>query len=347
MTRWIGGPLFDACFFFGSGLVALAAGLVMLAAPSTVLPLWFAWLLLIEGPHLCATWQRTYLDASWRRERARLMWASLLWLLPGPLLLLATWLSGRPEPFLLFLGAVALWSFHHAVRQHHGILSIYQRLAKVGPAARAADKWLLHAILWTAFVLLIVAHPANGVRDMLGDLATGLVTGIALLLGAAMIAWAALLVSRWRRGDPLAPGLFALVVATGTTLFSLLVVGLHEPLLAHPRTVEQVFLAATIVSGTLHGLQYIGIVIATERRRATHGAPLAAYTVMVAASLLYVWLNLARGGAPVGAAPGAPTAQMFLALYWGLFCHHFWLDQKIWRPSRDARLRSDLGLEAA
>lgn len=352
-VRWIGGPLFDACFFFGSGVVALAAGLVMLCAPATVLPLWFAWIWLVEGPHLCATWQRTYIDATFRRERPRLLATSLLWFLPGPALLLASWISGRPEPFQLFLGAVALWSFHHAVRQHHGIMAVYQRLGQAGAPERRFDTLLLHGVLWGAFGVFLLAHPTN--RNLLGVAAMPAPVLIALgsLLALAMGAWAVRLLLRWRGGSAVAPGAFGLLVAAGVTLFSMFVVGLREPLLANPLTTEQVFMAATLVSGTVHGLQYIGIVIATERRRAAGDAslsarlgkaPLAAYAVMLGVSLLYVAISVARGGAPVGAAPGSDSAQVFLAIYWGLFCHHFWLDQKIWRPSSDARLRSELGL---
>jgi hypothetical protein len=355
-ARWIGGPLFDACFFFGSGIVALAAGLLMLSAPVTVLPLWFAWIWLVEGPHLCATWQRTYLDAGFRRERGRLLVTSLLWFLPGLALLLVSWMSGRPEPFLLFLGAVALWSFHHAVRQHHGIMSIYQRLGKAGAPERKFDTLLLHGVLWAAFGLFLLAHPTN--RQLIGIAALPAPVLIALgaLLALAMALWAAKLLVRWRRGSAVVAGAFGLTVACGTTLFSLFVVGVREPLLANPLTPEHVFMAATVVSGTVHGLQYIGIVIATERRRSAGEtslaarlgkAPLAAYGLMLAVSLLYVAISVARGGAPVGAAPDSSSAQVFLAIYWGLFCHHFWLDQKIWRPSSDARLRSELGLGAS
>lgn len=347
-ARWIGGGRFDACFFFGSGVVALAAGLLMLSAPATVLPLWFAWIWLVEGPHLCATWQRTYFDAGFRRERGPLLVTSLLWFLPGPLLLLASWASGRPEPFQLFLGAVALWSFHHAVRQHHGILSIYQRIRQVGAAARKFDSRMLHGVLWAAFALFLLAHPAN--RQLIGAAALPqpVFTALGAVLALAMAAWTVVLLVRWRRGGAVAPGVFGLAVAAGSTLFSMFVVGLREPLVANPLTPEHVFMAATLVSGTVHGLQYIGIVVATERRRAViSAAPMKVYIVMLAASLLYVAISVARGGAPVGAAPDTTAAQVFLALYWGLFCHHFWLDQKIWRPSLDARLRSELGLEAA
>jgi hypothetical protein len=360
-TGWIGGPRFDAFFFFGGGVLSVAAGLLMLARPATVLPLWFAWIWLVEGPHLCATWQRTYLDAGFRKQRPRLLATSLLWLVPGPLLLVVSWVSGEPGPFLLYLGFVALWSFHHAIRQYHGIQSIYQRLGGVDAATRKLDGRLLHGILWLAFALFLFTHPVN--REMLGLApqpgAGGrlVLTLLDWVLALAVLAWAALLFARWRRGAAVKAGLFGLGVAAGTMLFTFFVVGLREPLLAGAMTTEQVFMAATLVGGILHGLQYLGIVIATERRRAFAGAttlaarlgkaPRLAYAAMVAASLLYVALNVARGAAPVPTFDNPAVAQMFLALYWGLFCHHFWLDQKIWHPSRDARLRTELGMGGA
>jgi hypothetical protein len=362
-TGWIGGPSFDAFFFFGGALLALAAGLLMLAAPWTVLPLWFAWIWLIEGPHLFGTWQRAYLDNGYRRQHKRMLATSLLWFVPGPLLLCVSWFTGQPEPFLLFLGFVAIWSFHHAIRQHHGIQSIYQRLGGVDAATRKMDGRLLHGILWMIFILFLLAHPLN--RELIGlapVLGSGDLIVITLLGGAlalAVLAWAAMLVLRWRRGHALKAGVFGLVVAVGTLLFTFFVVGLREPLLVEAMTTEQFFMAATLVGGILHGIQYIGIVIATERRRAVSGetegslsarfgkAPLLAYAVMLVVSLLYVLLNLARGAAPFWESATPFLTQLFLALYWGLFCHHFWLDQKIWKPSADARLRAELGLGSA
>lgn len=362
-TGWIGGPKFDAFFFFGGGLLAVAAGLLMLAAPWTVLPMWFAWIWLIEGPHLFGTWQRAYLDAGYRRQHKRLLVTSLLWFVPGPLLLCVSWFTGQPGPFLLFLGLVAIWSFHHAIRQHHGIQSIYQRLGGVDAATRKTDGRLLHAILWLIFILFLLAHPLN--RELIGlapVLQNADMIVVALLAGAlalAVLYWMAMLLLRWRRGDPLKSGVFGLVVAVGTLLFTFFVVGLREPLLTAAMNTEQFFMAATLVGGILHGIQYIGIVIATEKRRAETGetqgalsarfgkAPLLAYSAMLGGSLLYVVLNLARGAAPYWSAPSPFLTQLFLALYWGLFCHHFWLDQKIWKPSADARLRAELGLGSA
>jgi hypothetical protein len=357
---WIGGPMFDLCFFFGAGVLAVGAGLLALAFPATIVPMWFLWLWLIEGPHLAATWQRTYLDARCRRERRRMLWVGLLWLLPPALALWVSWLLGRPEVFLLLLAAAALWSYHHAVRQHHGIVSVYQRLGGASESARRLDSRLLHGTMWGAFVLFLFVHGFN--RQQLGmtpELNSAERMFAAVLAGALLVAvcgWVLALVQRWRRGEAVRPALLALFVALGCTLFAFFAVGMREPLLPGALTPEQVFMAASVVAGIVHGMQYLGMVIATSRRRAQGDAgiaavfgrkPLLAYGAMVLLSLLYVWLTFLRAAPPPGQVEVSRTAQMFLALYWGLFFHHYWLDQQIWKPSQDARLREELGLGKA
>ena len=348
---WIGGRSFDRCFFFGAGMLAVAAGSLALAVPATIMPLWLLWLWLIEGPHLVATWQRTYLDAQCRRERRRMLLVSLLWLLPAPFMLIASWWLGRPDLFLLLLGGAALWSYHHAVRQHHGIVSVYQRLGKASAQARLLDSRLLHATMWGAVALFIFVHHFNraqlGLAPALGHGERVVAAVLAGALGLAVCGWMLALVQRWRRGETLRPGLLALFVAVGSTLFAFFAVGMREPLLPGVLTPEQVFMAASVVAGIVHGMQYLGMVIATSRRRAADvfgRKPLLAYGVMVVVSLLYLWLTFLRGAPPPGQLAPSHAAQMFLALYWGLFFHHYWLDQQIWKPSVDARLRAELGL---
>ncbi len=357
-TGWIGGAGFDLCFFFGAGVLAVVAGMLALAVPATIMPMWFLWLWLIEGPHLVATWQRTYLDAQCRRERRRMLLVSLLWLLPAPLALWASWLLGQPDLFLLLLAAAALWSYHHAVRQHHGIVAVYQRLGKATPGARRLDSRLLHGTMWGAFVLFLVVHGFNrqtlGLGAAAGPVETILIAALAGALLLAVCGWALALVLRWRGGNTVKPGLLALFVALGCTLFAFFAVGLREPLLPGALTPEQVFMAASVVGGIVHGMQYLGMVIATSGRRAAGEdaglaalfgrKPLLAYGAMVVISLLYVWLTFLRDAPPPGKVDSSATAQMFLALYWGLFFHHYWLDQQIWKPSSDARLRGELGL---
>jgi hypothetical protein len=362
---WIGGRRFDLFFFFGSSALAVLLGVLVVAAPILVVPLWWLWTWLIDGPHVVATWARTYLDAGERRARRGLLIGSLLFLLPGPIALGASKLTGSPAPFDLFMLVAALWAYHHAVRQHYGILSIYERLAGSTPADRRVDTLFMQVALWALFGLFLLAFPLNRVTlslpAELPAAARAGVTALAAALAALGVAYAALLVSRARRGRSIRPGLFVLLPVLGVSAFSFFVVGAFEPLMQRPQNPEQNFLAVGLVGGMVHGLQYLGVVFAVNRRRyapeapgraaersvaATLGrAPRLAFVCFAIVSLGYLILSAARG-APGASfyAEGSDGMRLFLGIYWGMFFHHYYIDQKIWRPHKDPALRFELGL---
>jgi hypothetical protein len=360
---WIVGPWFDGVFFFGSAVIAAVAGLAMLASPSVVAPFWWAWLLLIDGPHLLATYTRTYLDpAEWRRQKVLLL-ASLIWLLPGFVALVATRVSGSSIAFDLFLLAATVWGWHHNLRQSYGVSSIYARHAGVPMRWARRDGRLLQIALWSMFGLFLVGHPMN--RAILGlprELErSGRVALIVAGVTLAMVLVGYIIVRVIAtRGQPRRALWFLLGPVLALQAFALFVIGAGEPLFPAPQNPEQMFLAVAVVGGVVHGTHYLGIVFATNRRR--HAAapasapllahlatrPLLAWAVFVVVSLGYVAINAARGTSPsIALFPGSSDAgRAFAALYFGLFFHHYYIDQKIWRPGRDARLRTELGLEA-
>ena len=365
---WIGGARFDRVVFFGSSAVAALVGGVMLAEPRAVVLLWWAWLLLLDGPHPLTTWTRSYLDPAERRERAGLLWASWLWLLPGP----ALWALGRglgsAAPFTAFLGFATLWSWHHVVRQNYGLVAIYDRLAGATERQRRLDWWFVHGVLWALFGLFVLMLPANRII-------TGLPAELPAVARAAGFAGAGLLALavggylavrlRGVSGRAARPVWFALLPVLGLYVFALFVVGVFEPLAPHPENPEQVFLAVAVVGGIVHGAQYLGIVSVVNRRRhastststsTSAGAlvrwlaarPLQAWALAGLVSVAYLALNAARGTSPgVALLPATSAgAQLCLCLYWGLFFHHYYLDQKLWRPHRSAALRRELGVSA-
>jgi hypothetical protein len=350
----MGGRGWDLAFLYGSAAVAVGAGLVALSAPQLVVPLWLLWLWLVDGPHLAATYTRTYLDARTRRERAGLLLASFLWLAPGFVALAASEATGNPAAFQLYLALATLWSIHHNARQHYGILSIVERHAGATAAAKRRDVWFLYASLWGLFLLFLFGHPASRVALQLPEVLPGwaetALAAAAITLGSMTVIYLVDVGLRVLRGADPRPALFVLVPAVGVQAFALVVVASHEPLIAKPTDPEQAFLAVAFVGGIVHGLQYLGIVFAANRRREAAAArryrPLLVYAVLVAASALYMLVNLARGASPWGglAEPGSLAARAFLAFYWGLFFHHYYLDQKIWRPHADKVVRAELGL---
>ncbi len=361
---WIASARYDGVFFFGTALIAVLLGALVLMAPALVVPVWWLWLGLVDGPHFAATWTRTYLDRNERTTRGPLLLGSLLFFLPGFVALGLNHLLGSPAPFEAYLGLATLWAVHHAIRQHFGIMSIYQRLGGTRPHARRLDSAFLHGAMWLLFLVYLLVFPWN--RTLLGLSAEPsppeqwALRALGATSAAAVLGYAGVLLWRWRQGEALRPGLYALIVAVGTSIFAYFIVGAFEPLIPSPTNPEQLSFAVVLVSGSLHGMQYLGIVFATQRRRYTGSpdislaarlgrAPLLAYAGLVAVSLLYLIVNACRGASPhMALFPyDSDAARAFLALYWGLSLHHYYLDQRIWHPRRDPALRRELGLADA
>ena len=75
----------------------------------------------------------------------------------------------------------------------------------------------------------------------------------------------------------------------------------------------------------------------------------------MAFTLLYRGLGCSFGAHPgcgvfdakVMLGPGLSLRELMVGFIWGLSLHHYYLDQKIWRVSRDTGLNRDLKLSAA
>ena len=141
----------------------------------------------------------------------------------------------------------------------------------------------------------------------------------------------------------------------GALAFAYFVLGHFEPLYPNASDPEQFFLAVTLAVGLLHSVQYLAIVFVVNQRRHAVGETWVArmsrqpgrfYLFFVVGSLLYVALLASRGNSPGFNlfALNSDAARLFLALYWGVFFHHYYLDQKLWRPHLDPQLRFELGL---
>lgn len=357
---WIGGKRYDLFFFFGSALIAVAVGVFALVVPSAVVPLFWGFLLFIEGPHLVATWARTYFDATERTRRQRLLVGSLAWLLPGIVVCFAAHQLSSRAPIDLFLLFATLWSFHHAIRQLHGILAIYHHHAQSAVNARTLDRYFLHGSLWLAFGLFSLGHPYN--RELLGfpaEFPPWIKAISTALLGLLFVSFAGYAIVRRLRfpKESARPLFFLLGPAIGLQLYAMFFIGAFEPLVPRPQEPEQAFFATTVVGGLVHGLNYLGITTIVGWRRYGQSEnrsfaailgrrPGIAYLVFVFISLGYLGINIVRGVLPGITVFGRQSfaADLFLAIYWGVFFHHYYLDQHIWHVRTDDTLRVELGL---
>nr|AYM52394.1 membrane protein [Cystobacter sp.] len=326
--------------------------------------LWWAWVLALDGPHLFATVSRTYLDAREWRTRRRLLLGSLGWFTLGPLLFGVSAALGSRLPFELFLTFASLWAYWHVVRQHYGIMVLYQRKGGESlPLDRRLDSVTLYGGLLAPFVAFAVTHPVARKRlGLTGDPTwEPVVAGACFTLVLALVAlYAARQVQRRREGLGVnGPKLLMMGAALGLTAV------VFWPSVA----VRMDFIMFAVAVTAFHNVQYHGVVWFYHRNRyhaaGVDPAPFGLAPKVSQRFIFYALCGLAftlmyRGlGCSFGAHPGCggfgwhtPLAagltprHLMEGFIWGFALHHYYLDQKIWRVSRDAGLNKDLKLGA-
>ena len=143
------------------------------------------------------TFSRTYFDRAERKNRARLLWGSLLFFAIGPIMVLAG------AAFVFF--SSRRWAYYHLVKQHYGFMVLYKK--KNGDLARvdnALDRLLLLFAFNYPFVEFIARDPEAMAR--VPSLLQGGVSGLSKLLLGGILLFVAWLVRRIQRaitGEPL------------------------------------------------------------------------------------------------------------------------------------------------
>src|SRR6476619_5833139 len=87
--RWIISAKDDLVWFIGSVVSSYLLLLLYVSGILPLVPMAALWAILIDAPHVFGTFSRTYFDKTERRNRARLLWGSLLFFAVGPLLVWA------------------------------------------------------------------------------------------------------------------------------------------------------------------------------------------------------------------------------------------------------------------
>src|SRR6201991_4033956 len=151
--RWIISARDDLIWFIGS---VVSSYLLLFLYVKGILPLAImaaGWAIFIDAPHVFGTFSRTYFDRTERKNRARLLWGSLLFFAVGPVMVLAG------AGFVFFFIA-ALWAYYHLVKQHYGFMVLYKK--KNGDLARidnALDRLFLLFAFNYPFVEFIARDP--------------------------------------------------------------------------------------------------------------------------------------------------------------------------------------------
>jgi hypothetical protein len=288
------------------------------------------------------TYARTYLaPASDRESRAALpSRAWFLLVLVGPALALLDRRFWPQRPSLLgeagalfqhFLLFAYLWAYFHLVRQHWGVVVLYQRRLRP-PIGAGLDAWLLW--LGCLHPYLRFAISEAGLKSGLPlplppSLLPGLRLALDLGLAAALLGLGPLLLRRLRT-QPWGP-------REGFLLLVLLFHALAFALLDHLLTI-------TAVLTLFHNLQYHRIVWQYEQGKGRRPLGSLARYLAAGVALGLAWYGPRIVG--VAAVPPSLARNVLLGLGWGVAFHHYLLDGRIWRLRRSPQVAQALDGDA-
>src|SRR5215216_822125 len=339
--RWIISARDDVIWFIGSVVSSYALLILYVSGVLPLFPMVAFWAILIDAPHVFGTFSRTYFDRTERKNRARLLWGSLLFFAIGPVMVLAG------LGFAFFFVA-ALWAYYHLVKQHYGFMVLYK---KKNGDLDAADNFLDRAFLLSAFTypfVYFVARDPEALRRVpawmhawLGALETVLLALVVL----AGVAWLGRQIQRAFAGRPLDVPKYLLLAAA---------IPMHWVVLLTPMEHKPIAIVAILT--VYHNLQYHRLVWFHNRKytrdggcRERHGAaefisrrPLH----YVALGVLFgVWYQVPRQYVNHAADDGAFLTQLASGFLWGYALLHYYLDSKIWRVRRDPSVGKALRME--
>ena len=356
-SPWLKSPGFDLTLFFGGAALGALAAIAVIALSVPVPIVWWIWLLGVDGPHMMATYSRTYLDKTTWRDRPRLLLLSLAAFAAGPLAIAAGLAVGSDGPFFAFLAIATAYGYHHVVRQHWGFLALYRARGRDhGRAGFLIDKWGLYLGSWAPYFGFLVTHEKT--RPLMG-LAPSAPPWLAWPFMAIWgLATVAMITSGLVSGSRVKTAYAAVVlVLHGAAYF---VVGRFEPVYSASSGPDEDFLLLSVMLSTFHASQYVALVYLHNRSRFGDGGAGAASWISSSVArfalvcglftLAYLAMASSAGVFPVirsfvGAKIGDVSInRVALSLWWGLALHHYVLDQKIWRIKDDPELRRHLGL---
>lgn len=348
--RWIINAREDLIWFVGSVASSYALLILYVTGILPLIPMVAGWAILIDAPHVFGTLSRTYFDRSEWRTRKRLLLASLLFFIVGPILVLLGF------GFVFFFVA-ALWAYYHLVKQHYGFMVLYKKKNNdLAPVDNALDRLLLMFAFNYPFVAFIANDPSAMAR-VPPFLRSGVNTVAMLLLAGTIVIGAAWLIRQVQRAwlqQPLDLPKYLLLAAA---------IPMHWVVLLTPMPNKPIALVAILT--IYHNLQYHRLIWFHNQKYSGTGVPPVAHAqdahatlrskygpaALISRRLIYYiafgilfgiiyqgprqylgYLNLHTGDSP--AALSVPI-QLGIAFLWGYAFIHYYLDSKIWRVRRD------------
>ncbi len=376
-THWIIDKKTDLTWFIGGALGGYLLMFMYSGLGWDMVTIWFIWVALIDTPHFFGTYSRTYLDKKEFQQRKPLLLWSLLWFVAGPVIILLCYLlysSGSMNyelPWILLTAFFGFWAYWHVVRQHYGFLALYKKKNKEdGKLDYYIDSSLLYAGLMLPFITFTVRYPESSEITLPVQRAVESVVGIdgltimifltSSIVGVLSLIYIGRQIYLARKGTP---------INFPKALFLLAVIPLHIFICFSDAVVEAGILAFGAFVTIFHDLQYHAIVWFHHKNRykkakdkseygisawLTKSLPryaITAISVGIIFRVLGCTFEVHPGCIPIALSSNVilfadfGTDKLLLGILMGLAFHHYFLDQFIWKTSKDKELAKDLKLQ--
>jgi hypothetical protein len=285
-------------------------------------------------------------------------------------------------PFVLFLIFFNLWAYWHVVRQHYGILALYKRKNNDFDAQDTRiDKVLLYGGLIAPFLTFAIRHPEA--RDLFG-LTTAfpaypqgalfssefmsqlhwehvvVFLSVTFMIGI-ILTFIIRQIQRWQNNQ---------ILNVPKILFFIALIPLYAYINYSPAVTTAPLIAFAAFVTIYHDVQYHAIVwFYSQNRYHKPGVDKKKYGLAVKLSqniAIYALAGIAMAallrvtGSLFDITPGfSPIfmtsevtlfgnmtfSELLLGVVIGVPLHHYFVDQYIWRPSKDKVLREDLKMK--
>ena len=364
-SKWIHSAGFDLTFITGGAFFTLGVAAAAFAWPGLLPVFFWLWVVLFEGSHFWATLSRTYFDQKFRRENPSFLWGSLVFFLLPALAVGFDGVLGGVSTMLLYGFFIFTWSLYHNARQHFGFFAIYSK--KAGLSAKQlktlATPLYVGIAIPQLYFLFNFKAPLTFSLPLLpgeGELAV-LLQNLPPLLSGGVVAYFAWQVYQLAKAKSIGLGPVVFYALTCFGFYSIMFYQI-APLDQFVQTGSgaQALLLIAIMNSLFHNIQYHGIVWYYSRSRyQNENESFGLARLLNGTRVNYVATALLMGGVfglitwYVGDAPDvsgsfahAKGYHWAYVLFFGIIGHHFYLDQKIWRPSRQQELNRYLLLDA-
>ncbi|TNE74709.1 hypothetical protein EP331_00805 [bacterium] len=368
---WIINKKTDLIWFIGGALSGYLLLFLNAGLSWDMISIWFIWVTLVDTPHFFGTYSRTFLDKEEFSKRKKLLLGSTGWFFLGPLTLLLSYflyeagVDNYVLPWTIFAAFFGLWAYWHVVRQHYGFLALYKK--KMGEKSSfdfKLDSTMLYGGLLTPFVVFVTRHPEtkglvmiNDSNAYISDWIASAAFGLIVLLSLVYIGRQVYLKTQGEQ------------INGAKMLFLLAVVPLHVFICYSDAVLATGFFAFGAFVTVFHDLQYHAIVWFHHKNR-YHKPGVDASRFGVAAKIsknlaVFICCAIFMGvlvrllGCSIEVHPGCfpfyissekmlfadmGADKLFQGVLIGFALQHYFLDQFIWRTSKDKELNKDLKL---